>query len=70
MSNQAGPVLTAGAVPGPPVPGAVVARVVAPGGWRRAVVGFAVGVFAGALAAVALPGDDLVPERLVRGRSS
>ncbi len=33
-------------------------RPVAPGGWRRAVVGFVVGLLAGAAVALALPRDD------------
>lgn len=35
-----------------------VARYRAPGGWRRALLGFAVGVLAGVLVALVLPRDD------------
>ena len=69
MSSQVGRAPSAAALPEPPEPVVTVARAVAPGGWRRAVVGFAVGVFAGALAAVSLP-DDPVPDRRTRRRSS
>jgi hypothetical protein len=41
------------------VPGEAVAdRYVAPGGWRRALLGFAIGVLAGAVVALLLPRDD------------
>jgi hypothetical protein len=42
------------------------ARRIAAGGWRRAVIGLAIGVAAGLAAAVALPRDDRPP----RGRTS
>jgi hypothetical protein len=41
------------------VPGeAVTDRYVAPGGWRRALVGFLIGLLAGAIVALLLPRDD------------
>ncbi|MGH3443331.1 MAG: hypothetical protein ACRDUY_15070 [Nitriliruptorales bacterium] len=44
----------------PPTP-----RIVAPGGWRRMLVGFALGTLAGALAGLVLPRD----RRRARDRS-
>ena len=34
------------------------ARPVAPGGWKRALIGFAIGLAAGAVIALVLPRDD------------
>lgn len=44
------------------------ARRIAAGGWRRALVGFAIGVGAGLLAALVVPRDEGARGRRVAGR--